>query len=117
VFPKGGALRIDVHDKGAALEAIVKILTKSEVPPAGSVTINQTNVGPMSALEVAKRVHLRLVAARHAQAAAPAAPGYRRRGNPQVRRDGRPARALMRRAFRCPRLTARAITRGDFDRR
>ena len=69
-FTKGGEIRIDMHDKRQALEAIIKILTKSEVPAAGSVTINQTNVGQMSALETAKRVHFLLAASQHAQATA-----------------------------------------------
>lgn len=74
VFLKGGALRVDLHDKRAALEAIVKLLAGQSAQPAGNVNVTQINVGQMGALDMAKRVHFLLAAARHAQAAAPAAP-------------------------------------------
>jgi hypothetical protein len=72
VFLKGGALRIDMHDKRAALESIVKLLTKDgdAAPVAQNVTVNQVNVGAMDAIEAARRVAF-MVAAVSQRTAAP----------------------------------------------
>ena len=57
VFTKAGAIRLEMHDKRAALETLVKILSGSDAAmPAQQVTVNQVNIGSMSALDVARRV-------------------------------------------------------------
>jgi hypothetical protein len=64
VFTKAGALRIDMHDKLAALVALHKILTGKDDLPSQSLTINQTNLGKVDALDAARKVAFLLAAAR-----------------------------------------------------
>ena len=64
VFLKSGALRVEMHDKRAALEALAKILKGDDVQPAGNITVNQVNVGQTDALDAARRVAFLLAAAR-----------------------------------------------------
>jgi phage terminase small subunit len=58
VFNKGGAVRVELHDKQAALLAILKLTGafKDDNAPPSSVTVNQVNVGGLSAIEAARRV-------------------------------------------------------------
>ena len=62
VFLKSGALRVEMHDKRAALEALAKILKGDDVQPAGNITVNQMNVGQTDALDAARRVAFMLSA-------------------------------------------------------
>ena len=67
VFQKGGHVRVELHDKQAALLALAKHLKLFDDPPRPqTVTVNQVNVGERSALEVAKRVAFMLGALRAA---------------------------------------------------
>lgn len=57
VFTKGGDVRIEMHDKQAALTNIIKVLTGSDVQSSTTnVTVNQTNIGDLNAVEAARRV-------------------------------------------------------------
>lgn len=71
-FTKGGEIRLDLHDKLAALLGLHKALMGKDVP-ASSVTVNQVNVGAVPAIEAARKVAYLLAAARAAQLAPPAA--------------------------------------------
>jgi hypothetical protein len=57
VFNKGSAVRVELHDKQAALLAILKLTGafKEDKPPPSPVTVNQVNVGG-SALEATRRI-------------------------------------------------------------
>ena len=72
VFMKGDRLRLEMHDKRAALEALAKILKGDDVQPAGNVTVNQVNIGQLGSVEAAQRVAFLLAAAN--ASARPAAP-------------------------------------------
>ena len=76
VFMKGDRLRLEMHDKRAALEALAKILKGDDVQPAGNVTVNQVNVGAIGSVEAAQRIAFMLAAATAAvrPPAQPAAP-------------------------------------------
>jgi hypothetical protein len=74
VFLKGGALRIDMHDKRQALVDLVKLLKGDDVAQPGNVSIQQVNIGALDALEAAKRVSFLLAAARSREAAKPSPP-------------------------------------------
>ena len=64
VFGKSGQVRIEMHDKQAALLALAKHLRLFDEPPVPpAITVNQLNVGKMDALEVARRVAFVLAAA------------------------------------------------------
>lgn len=65
VTTKGGALKIDVHDKLAALDKLARALGifSDAAPVAGNVTVQQVNVGDVSALEVARRMAFLLASA------------------------------------------------------
>jgi phage terminase small subunit len=65
VFQKAGTLRVELHDKRAALEALARILKGDGGQPTGGVHVTQVNVGQMNALELAQRVHFLLAAAAH----------------------------------------------------
>jgi hypothetical protein len=69
VTTKSGRLKIEFHDKIAALTQMAKILGMTQdVAPAPSVTVNQLalNNGPETALEAARRLAFALAAAQHA---------------------------------------------------
>ena len=73
VTTKSGSLKIEIHDKLAALAQLAKILGLSQdVAPAPSVTVNQLNLnnGPGTALEAARRLAFALAMAQHAGIAA-----------------------------------------------
>ena len=75
VTTKSGALKFDAHDKLSALNTLAKILgMTTDAAPPPSVTINQVNVGPDTALEAARRLAFALAAAQHAAQQAPAEP-------------------------------------------
>lgn len=73
-FVKAGEVRIETHDQRAALVDLVKLLKGSDAAPS-QVTVNQVNVGSMSAIDAAQRVAFLLAAAArietHDQRAAP----------------------------------------------
>lgn len=71
VFLKSGKLRVEMHDKRAALEALAKILKGDDVQPAGNVTVNQVNVGNVDAIGAAQRVAFLLAAASQRQPVKP----------------------------------------------
>ena len=72
VFMKAGQLRVDMHDKRAALESIVKLLSKDgDAAPPQNVTVNQVNVGAMDAIEAARRVAFMVAAVSQQRPAAP----------------------------------------------
>jgi hypothetical protein len=72
VTTKAGALKFDAHDKLNALMTLAKILgMTTDAPPPSSVTINQVNVGPDTALEAARRLAFALAAAEHAARQSP----------------------------------------------
>lgn len=70
-FLKAGELRIETHDQRAALVDLVRLLKGSDAAPANNVTVNQVNVGQLSALDAAQRVAFMLAAAGRSLAAAP----------------------------------------------
>ena len=64
VFLKSGAVRLEMHDKRAALETLIKTLTGADAAmQTPQVTVNQVNIGSMSALDVARRVSFLLAKA------------------------------------------------------
>ena len=69
VFLKGGALRIDMHDKRQALVDIIKLLTGSDAAQPSKVAVTQLNIGAVDALEAAKRVSFLLAATQAKQPA------------------------------------------------
>ena len=72
-FTKSGEIRLELHDKLSALLGLHKALIGKDAP--ASVTVNQVNVGAVSALEAARKVHYLLaVAANAGQIAAPRQP-------------------------------------------
>jgi glutaredoxin len=57
VVHKFGSIRLEMHDKRAALETLIKTLTGADAAmQTPQVTVNQVNIGSMSALDVARRV-------------------------------------------------------------
>ena len=67
VFQKSGQVRVEMHDKQAALLALAKHLRLFDDPPSPpSLTVNQVNVGAVDALEVARRLAFVIEAARQA---------------------------------------------------
>lgn len=56
LITKGGRLQVELHDQRAAATDIVRLLTGSDAQPAGNVTVNQVNVGAVSAADAAQRV-------------------------------------------------------------
>jgi phage terminase small subunit len=56
VFQKAGSLRVELHDKRAALEALAKILKGDDVQPAGAIKVTQVNVGSLGAVDIAQRI-------------------------------------------------------------
>ena len=67
VTTKGGTLKLERHDKIAALLALAKIhglLDKEKVGPSQAVTVNQVNVGETNALEAIRKVAFMLGALR-----------------------------------------------------
>lgn len=64
VFNKSGELRVELHDTVGALVNLHKLLTGKDAP--SSVTVNQVNVGQVSALEAARKVAYLLAAAQAA---------------------------------------------------
>ncbi len=56
VFQKGGQVRVEFHDKRAALESLVKLLNTDSAPLPPSMTVNQVNIGQMNSLDLARRV-------------------------------------------------------------
>jgi hypothetical protein len=64
VFSKSGELRVELADKLTALATLIKTLTRKDVPTASSITINQQNVGEVSALDAARKVAFLLAASR-----------------------------------------------------
>lgn len=71
VFLKGDNLRVETHDKAAALVSLIKVLTGSDADKP-NVTINQVNVGQVSAEDAARRVAFLLAAGRASMDAQPA---------------------------------------------
>jgi phage terminase small subunit len=71
VFNKGGAVRVELHDKQAALLAILKLTGafKDDNPPPSAVTVNQVNIGGQSGIEAARKVAFLIRAAASASAA------------------------------------------------
>lgn len=65
VTTKSGALKIDMHDKAQALDKLGKALGifSDSTPALPSVTVNQLNVGDVSALEAARRMAYLLASA------------------------------------------------------
>jgi len=65
ITTKGGALKIDVHDKLVALDKLARALGlfQDAAPAASSVTVNQVNVGESTALEAARRLAFALAKA------------------------------------------------------
>ena len=67
VFTKGGQVRVEMHDKQAALLALAKHLRLFDDPSSPPrLTVNQVNVGAVDALEVARRLAFVIEAARQA---------------------------------------------------
>ncbi len=65
VFTKSGQVRIEMHDKHAALVSLAKHLGLfGDASSAQPVTINQTNIGDIPALDAARKVAFLLAAAR-----------------------------------------------------
>ena len=85
VTTKSGALKIDVHDKLAALDKLARALGlfTDSAPVSQSITVNQVNVGEVQALEAARRVAFLLSQASPASEAAPLI-------EHEPRRDGKP---------------------------
>jgi hypothetical protein len=81
VTTKGGALKIEAHDKLAALEKLARILGVYQEPPvaaSSTVTVNQVNIGQANALEAVRRLAFALAKAQHLRAAdGPAVEGDR----------------------------------------
>jgi hypothetical protein len=63
VFLQSGRLRIEMCDKEAALEALIRALTDSSRDNPPAVAVSQVNIGAMSALEIAKRFRFALMVA------------------------------------------------------
>ena len=73
VFQKSGQVRVEMHDKQAALLALAKHLRLFDDPPSPpSVTVNQLNVGALDAIETARRLAFVIEAARQAAPVKPA---------------------------------------------
>jgi len=72
VFQKAGSLRVELHDKRAALEALAKILKGDDGQPTGGVHVTQVNVGSVSAIDAAQRIAFLLSAAQARVAPSPA---------------------------------------------
>ena len=70
VFTKSGQVRVEFHDKRAALESLIKLLNTESAPTPPSVTVNQVNIGQMNSLDLARRVAFLLSAASAAPKAA-----------------------------------------------
>jgi hypothetical protein len=66
VFTQSGGVRLEMHDKQAALVALAKHLRlfKDPQPPTQSVTVNQVNVGETNSLEAIRKVAFMLGALR-----------------------------------------------------
>lgn len=63
VTTKSGQLKIELHDKMSALEKLMKFHGIGNEPPAAApVTVNQLNVGDVSAVEAARKVAYMLAA-------------------------------------------------------
>jgi phage terminase small subunit len=71
VFQKAGSLRVELHDKRAALEALAKILKGDDVQP-GAIKVTQVNVGSLGAIDVAQRIAFLLSSAAAAAQRQPA---------------------------------------------
>ena len=72
VTTKSGALKIETHDKLAALDKLARILgayQEPPTPPASSVTVNQMNVGSgsLNALEAVRRLAFALAKAQQSE--------------------------------------------------
>lgn len=65
VKTKAGKIQIDMHDKLNAMNALAKVLgmVQDVAPLPTAVTVNQVNVGDVTALEVARRVAFLLASA------------------------------------------------------
>lgn len=63
VFRKGDSVRLELHDKRAALEALAKILKGGDVAVTNNVTVNSVSVGSVGAMDLAQRVAFLLSAA------------------------------------------------------
>jgi phage terminase small subunit len=70
VSTKSGAVRLEMHDKQAALLALAKHLRLFEdpQPPSPSVTVNQVNVGETNSFEAIRKVAFMLGALRAREA-------------------------------------------------
>lgn len=63
VFLKSGEVRLELHDKRAALESLAKILKGDDVAVTNNVTVNSVSVGSVGAMDLAQRVAFLLSAA------------------------------------------------------
>ena len=66
VFQKAGGLRVELYDKRAALESLVKILQGDDVATRQNITVNTVNVGAIDAMDAARSIAFLLQAAAHA---------------------------------------------------
>lgn len=62
-FLKSGEIRLEMHDQRAALESLAKILKGDDVATSNNITVNQVNVGQVSATDAAQRIAFLLAAA------------------------------------------------------
>ena len=70
VTTKAGAIKVETHDKLAALDKLARILGVYQEPPAAppsSVTVNQVNISGDNALEAARRLAFALAKAAQLQ--------------------------------------------------
>jgi hypothetical protein len=76
VTTKSGSLKIEFHDKIAALTQMAKILGMTQDAAPSTVTVNQVNLNsaPENALEAARRLAFALAAAQQAAINAPEPP-------------------------------------------
>ena len=71
VFRKGDSLRLELHDKRAALETLAKILKGDDVATTQTTTNVQINVGAAGAVDAVQRIAFLLASATSRQPAAP----------------------------------------------
>ena len=68
---KSGRVQLEMHDKRAALESLIKLLSGDNAPAPPIVTVNQVNVGALDAMETARRLAFVIEAARQSALAKP----------------------------------------------
>jgi hypothetical protein len=92
VTTKSGNLKLDVHDKIAALNSLAKITGMLADATPANLTVNQLNVSqsPDTALELARKLAFAIAAAEHATQRSPPGPLIEGEKVAPARRSNRP---------------------------